>query len=195
MVLNVVGSNPTGHPKRKSKDFLFFVRWGEKPVRNRRSRLSKAKESDLVQNPVFRHYFHQRKKAWITSELYILLTTLVTCHKTGFTWHLTLIFHVNFINSDSHVSGNRQYLTRESHTLDHRVHFHSKSARDTPKILGIKSKNHGKVLAMVGTKRAEQPLGWAASPALSSWLAYSPAAVPSTIKCRSGLRLNSGATL
>ena len=55
------------------------------------------------------------------------------------------------------MSGNRKYLTRESHTLDHRVHFHSKSARDTPKILGIKSKNHGKVLAMVGTKRAEQP--------------------------------------
>ena len=142
---------------------------------------------DLVENPVFKHYFHQRKKAWIfTSELYILLTTLVTCHKTGFIWHLTLIFHVNFINSGSHVSGNRQYLTRESHTLDHRVHFHSKSARDTPKILGIKSKNHGKVLAIVGTKRAEQPLGWAASPALSSWLAYSPAAVPSTIKCRTG---------
>ena len=38
--------------------------------------------------------------------------------------------------------------------------------------------SEGKVLAMVGTKRAEQPLGRAASPALSSLLAYLQAAVP-----------------
>ena len=41
-----------------------------------------------------------------------------------------------------------------------------------------------------GTKRAEQPLGWAAEPALSGWLAYSPTAV--LLSCLTTARIMSG---
>lgn len=51
-------------------------------------------------------------------------TKIVTWHKTGFTWHVTCIFHIIFIKSGSHVSGNRQY-----------------PERDYPLVCGIESKS------------------------------------------------------
>ena len=47
MVLNVVGSNPTGHPKKEVERLPFSVSGGVRThgVRHRRSRLSEAKES------------------------------------------------------------------------------------------------------------------------------------------------------